>query len=290
MISGTPMALPNWKLHNIIESAGAVMVNEESCIGTRYYKDTIAMHIGIDLGSRAIKLALVCGGKLVGSEVVESSFEPHKQAAELIARYQTAPVVATGYGRHLAQKHFAQQIITEIKAHALGARYFFPECRTILDVGGQDSKVIALDEKGRVAQFQMNDKCAAGTSRFLEIMAASLGYSLEDFAAAAAISTRDIPINSMCAVFAESEVISLRNRGFAAEDIARAIHLSIAVRLVNMLGRVGLRGDLVFSGDVARNGFLVELLASRLGLSVHVPDAPEIVGALGAALHLGAAA
>ena len=245
------------------------------------------MHIGIDLGSRAIKLAVVSEGKLLGSEVVESSFEPHKQAAELIARYQSSQVVATGYGRHLAQKHFAQQVITEIKAHALGSRYFFPACRAILDVGGQDSKVISLDEKGRVAQFQMNDKCAAGTGRFLEIMAASLGYSLEEFATAAATSSRDIPINSMCAVFAESEVVSLRNRGFAAEDIARAIHLSIADRLVNMLERLGLRGELVFSGGVARNGFLVALLANRLGRSVHVPDAPEIVGALGAALHLG---
>lgn len=243
------------------------------------------MNIGIDLGSRAIKLAVVSNGRLLRSEVIESSFEPHKQAAELIARYKETQVTATGYGRHLAQKHFAHQVITEIKAHSLGARYFFPLCRTVIDVGGQDSKVIVLNESGRVIQFQMNDKCAAGTGRFLEIMAASLGFSLNEFAAAAAVSTQNVPINSMCAVFAESEVVSLRNRGFAAEDIARAIHLAIADRLVGMLERIGVRGELVFSGGVAKNQFLVDVLAQRLSRTVYVPDSPEIVGALGAALY-----
>ena len=244
------------------------------------------MNIGIDLGSRAIKLAVFKNGQLTNSAVVESSFEPHKQAAEMVLPYSSAQVVATGYGRHLARKHFAQQVITEIKAHALGARYFYPECRVILDVGGQDSKVISLDKNGRVAQFQMNDKCAAGTGRFLEIMATSLGYSLEEFAAAAKLSTENIPINSMCAVFAESEVVSLRNRGHAAEDIARAIHLAIAERLTSMLERIGINGDIVFSGGVAKNSLLPSILASKLGRVVNVPDQPELVGAIGAALHL----
>jgi len=244
------------------------------------------MNIGIDPGSRAIKMAVLRNGELVNSKVVESSFEPHKQASELVSPYSTIPVVATGYGRHLAQKHFAQQVITEIKAHAIGARYFFPDCRAILDVGGQDSKVISLDKDGRVIQFQMNDKCAAGTGRFLEIMAASLGYSLQEFASAAQLSTEDIPINSMCAVFAESEVVSLRNRGHAAEDIARAIHLAIAERLTSMLERLGIQGDIVFSGGVARNTFLPSILEEKLGRKIYIPEQPEIVGALGAALHL----
>ncbi len=243
------------------------------------------MNVGIDLGSRAIKLAVFREGQLVEHAVVESSFEPHRQAMDLVARYEPSRVVATGYGRHLAQKHFAGHVITEIKAHALGARHFFPECRTILDVGGQDSKVIALDEAGRVVQFQMNDKCAAGTGRFLEIMAGSLGYTLAEFAASASTSSQSIPINSMCAVFAESEVVSLRNRGFAAEDIARAIHLAIAERLVGMLARLGLHGALVFSGGVANNAFLADILAEKLGQDVSVPHTPEIVGAIGAALH-----
>ena len=243
------------------------------------------MQIGIDLGSRAIKMAVFRDGELIGKEVVESSFEPHKQAAEMVSRYNSSQVVATGYGRHLAQKHFAQKVITEIKAHAQGARFCVPGAHTILDVGGQDSKVIALDSKGRVVQFQMNDKCAAGTGRFLEIMAASLGYSLDEFSAAAATSTQDIPINSMCAVFAESEVVSLRNRGYAAADIARAIHLAISDRLSGMLERIGMQDTVVFTGGVANNRFLVDMLADKLGRLVVVPDHPEIVGAIGAALY-----
>jgi predicted CoA-substrate-specific enzyme activase len=243
------------------------------------------MQIGIDLGSRAIKMAVFDDGVLVGKEVVESSFEPHKQAADMVSRFSSTQVVATGYGRHIAQKHFAQKVITEIKAHALGARFCVAGARTILDVGGQDSKVISLDENGRVAQFQMNDKCAAGTGRFLEIMAGSLGYSLDEFSAAASRSTQDIPINSMCAVFAESEVVSLRNRGYAAADISRAIHLSISERLCGMLERNGIQDTVVFTGGVANNRFLVDMLADKIGRSVVVPDHPEIVGAIGAALH-----
>ena len=243
------------------------------------------MQIGIDIGSRAIKMAVFENGQLTEEKVVESSFEPHKQAAGMVSDYSPSLIVATGYGRHLAQKHFAHKVITEIKAHAQGARYRVPDCRTILDVGGQDSKVIALDGDGRVAQFQMNDKCAAGTGRFLEIMSASLGYSLAEFSAAAQASCQEVPINSMCAVFAESEVVSLRNRGYAAADIARAIHLSVADRLCGMLERVGISGDVVFTGGVANNRFLVDLLTDKIGRPITVPVHPEVVGAIGSALH-----
>lgn len=243
------------------------------------------MNLGIDLGSRTIKLAVVQDGKLVDYEVVESSFEPHRQAQAMITKYEPQVVAATGYGRHLAQRHFAQQVITEIKAHAIGARYFFQDCRTILDVGGQDSKVIALNEAGQVANFQMNDKCAAGTGRFLEMMATVLGFGLDEFGAAAAASSQEIPINSMCAVFAESEVISLKNRGILPQDIARAIHLAVVDRLVGMLERLGVGSSLVFSGGVANNRFIVETLEKKLGVPVHVPGSPDIVGALGAAIH-----
>ncbi|PLX95283.1 MAG: 3-hydroxyacyl-ACP dehydratase [Desulfuromonas sp.] len=244
--------------------------------------------LGLDLGSRAIKLAALHKGRLVAATSAESGFEPHRQAEAMIAPYQPARIAATGYGRHLAQKHFAEKVITEIKAHALGARHHVSACQTILDVGGQDSKVISLDTRGQVSQFQMNDKCAAGTGRFLEIMAASLGYDLPEFAAAAATSEQSVPINSMCAVFAESEVVSLRNRGFAPADIARAIHLAIAERLVGMLERIGLRGEVVFSGGVARNPFLAKILQEKLGRPLHIPPTPEITGALGAALFLEA--
>jgi len=243
-------------------------------------------YLGVDLGSRAIKLAAVRHGRLVASRVAECSFEPLLQARGLLKDFPSCPVAATGYGRHLAREHFAQKVITEIKAHAIGAQHAFPECRTVLDVGGQDSKVIVLDARGRVERFQMNDKCAAGTGRFLEMMAASLGLTLEDFAEAAARSTTQLTISSMCAVFAESEVVGLRNRGYAGEDIARAVHLSVVDRLAGMLERAGSAGPLVFTGGVARNRFLVETLSRRLGLEVLVPEVPEVMGALGAALHL----
>jgi predicted CoA-substrate-specific enzyme activase len=231
--------------------------------------------VGIDIGSRTIKAAALSHGKLVDYQVRESGFDPHKQSLEMIKKYSPRRIVATGYGRHLAQKQFAMDVITEIKAHALGARYFFPSCMTILDVGGQDSKVISLGENGRVVNFQMN----------LEIMAASLGIPLAEFGDEALKGTSDIKVNSMCTVFAESEVISLKNHGTSPRDIARAVHLSVVERLAAMLHRVG-HGDLVvFTGGVAKNRAMVRLLQEKLEITVLVPPTPDIVGALGAALY-----
>jgi predicted CoA-substrate-specific enzyme activase len=248
------------------------------------------MFVGVDLGSRTVKIAALRDGKLIGHQIRESGFDPHRQSLEMLARYEPVRVVATGYGRHLAHKHFAHDVITEIKAHALGARYYFPDCRTIVDIGGQDSKVISLDEEGRVSNFQMNDKCAAGTGRFLEIMAATLGYSLDEFGPAALESEQDVAINSMCTVFAESEVISMKNRGVPPNDIAMGVHLSVVNRLVGMLNRVGYGDCLVFSGGVARNSCIVKMLQAQLdGVKVVSPELPDIVGALGAAIQAGLA-
>lgn len=244
------------------------------------------MHIGIDLGSRTIKVAAFQDGQLVERHLVESGFDPYAQALELIQGYDSDAIVATGYGRHLAGEHFASEVITEIKAHALGARHFFPQCRTIVDIGGQDSKVISLDKNGRVSNFQMNDKCAAGTGRFLEIMAATLGFRLDEFGPAALESETEAAINSMCTVFAESEVISMKNRGIPAKDIARGVHFSVVNRLANMLQRTGFGDQVVFSGGVARNPCIVAMLRDRLpGTEIVSPPEPDIVGALGAALH-----
>jgi len=244
------------------------------------------MHIGIDLGSRTIKVAAFRDGKLVDRQLVESGFDPYAQAMEMIKVYDSEAIVATGYGRHLAREHFAREVVTEIKAHALGARHFYPRCRTIVDIGGQDSKVISLDESGRVTNFQMNDKCAAGTGRFLEIMAASLGFRLNEFGAVALESETEEAINSMCTVFAESEVISMKNRGIPARDIARGVHFSVVNRLMGMLHRVGFGNQVVFSGGVARNPCIVRMLRDRLpDTEVVSPPEPDIVGALGAALH-----
>ena len=244
------------------------------------------MYIGVDLGSRTVKMAVWDGERLVDHRIAASGFEPHRQAEKMIAGYRVKVVVATGYGRHLAAGHFADAVITEIKAHARGIFHEFPGCSTIVDVGGQDSKVISLDAAGRVSNFQMNDKCAAGTGRFLEIMAASLAYTLEEFGLAALATEHEAQINSMCTVFAESEVISMKNRGIARNRIARAVHSSVADRLAGMLARIGHGDPVAFSGGVARNPCMVELLEKRLqGVRVLVPELPDITGALGAALH-----
>lgn len=186
---------------------------------------------------------------------------------------------------HDAAKRYAVQVITEIKAHALGIRHHLPDCTTIVDVGGQDSKVITLNAQGKVANFQMNDKCAAGTGRFLEIMAASLAYPLTEFGQAALGAEQEVQISSMCTVFAESEVISLKNRGVPREQIARTVHSSVVTRLVAMLSRTGYGEAVAFSGGVANNPCMVRMLQERLGdTQVLVPEFPDITGAFGAAL------
>lgn len=237
------------------------------------------------MGSRALKMAAFKGSRLAETQMVESGFNPHQQAEEMIRKYSPRQVTATGYGRHLAHKIFADGIITEIKAHSLGARYFFPEATTILDVGGQDCKVIRLNREGKVINFQMNDKCAAGTGRFLEIMAATLGFSLDDFGQKALSSCHQAPINSMCTVFAESEVISLKNHGVPASDIARALHLAVVNRLSSMIRHTSEDSCLVFTGGVANNPAIVALLQDNLGIKVIIPEHPEMTGAIGAALH-----
>lgn len=244
------------------------------------------MYIGIDLGSRTVKMAVWDGERLVETRIVESGFEPHRQAEAMIAPFRAARVVATGYGRHLAAEYFAQGVITEIKAHAAGIFHHFPGCTTLVDVGGQDSKVIAISGAGRVLRFQMNDKCAAGTGRFLEIMAASLAFGLDEFGRAALGATQEVQINSMCTVFAESEVISMKNRGVPRAHIARSVHASVAQRLVGMLARLGHGDQVAFSGGVARNPCLVAMLRQTMPeTEVLVPEMPDLTGALGAALY-----
>ena len=245
------------------------------------------MYVGVDMGSRTVKMAVWDGERLVAHQIAESGFEPHRQAEKMLACIKAKTVVATGYGRHLAAEHFADRVITEIKAHAAGIHHQFPDCTAIVDVGGQDSKIITLNAEGRVINFQMNDKCAAGTGRFLEIMAGSLAYTLDEFGAAALAADHAAQISSMCAVFAESEVISMKNRGIPREQIVRAVHVSVVNRLAAMLDRSGSGAATVaFSGGVARNSCIVSLLREHLGPAVRlkVPSVPDLTGAFGAAL------
>jgi predicted CoA-substrate-specific enzyme activase len=239
---------------------------------------------GLDIGSRTVKLAVVERGRVVLSRKSESSYDPLAASRELLKDVSFDVLVATGYGRHMFSEHHECQVVSEIIAFATGARVLFPDCQAVLDIGGQDTKVISLDGGGRVLKFEMNDRCAAGTGRFLEIMASALHYHLSDFGAAALQAKRAEKINSMCTVFAESEVISLLTRGARREDVALGIHEAISQRSLTMLGRLSPITSLVFAGGVANNQCMRHLLFKSLGVPLLIPEDPQIVGALGAAI------
>lgn len=243
---------------------------------------------GIDIGSRSIELVVWEGAGPVYQAKAPTTFDPLAQCEKLMNGLKADRIVATGYGRKLFTKSFQEPkvtAITEIQAYALGARYLYPEARTVLDIGGQDTKVILLTPHGKLARFEMNDRCAAGTGKFLEFMATALQIPLEDFGAFALRSDKRIQINSMCTVFAESEATSLMARGERAEDIAMSLHRAIIQRTVGMLRRVGMEAPLIFAGGVAHNPCAGRVLEECLNASVIIPDEPDMVGAIGAALH-----
>jgi predicted CoA-substrate-specific enzyme activase len=190
-------------------------------------------------------------------------------------------IVATGYGRRIIP--FAGKAVSEITAQAEGVLFLYPEAKGIIDIGGQDSKVI-LVEAGRVADFQMNDKCAAGTGRFLDHTARALEVHVGDLGKLALASSKPAAISSMCTVFAESEVISLRAQGVTKEDIAAGLVDSIARRVAAMARPMGLKEHVVLVGGVAKNPAIRAALERELGCKLYVPPEPQITAALGAAL------
>ena len=199
---------------------------------------------GIDIGSRSIELLVLRDGKIIENRKTDTRFNPLQQIHELLEGISYDCIMATGYGRNLFESRFPSQTVTEIKAYSVGARSLFPEVRAILDIGGQDSKAIALSDAGKIVKFEMNDRCAAGTGKFLEIMAQALDFSLADFGHEAMQSTKGLTINSMCTVFAESEVTTLITQGADRRDIARGLHEAVVQRAVNMLRRVWTNGHL----------------------------------------------
>lgn len=240
---------------------------------------------GIDIGSRTIELVVVDeAGEIKAGLQTDTGFDPIAEAKKLVNGVRFERIMATGYGRNLFEIAFDAPTVTEIKAHARGARTFFPEIRTVLDIGGQDSKAIALLENGRVKKFEMNDRCAAGTGKFLEIMAKTLGYHIEEFGREALLAENDLNISSMCTVFAEAEVTSLIAKGNNRREIARGLHASVIRRAAGMINRVSSEGDIVFTGGVAQNPCMVAFLAEKLGRRVLIPENPQFIGALGAAL------
>jgi predicted CoA-substrate-specific enzyme activase len=243
---------------------------------------------GLDIGSRSIELVVMSPDGPLRQVKAATTFDPLGQCQKLMGGINGSRVIATGYGRKLFAQSFRQMnvsTITEIQAYALGTRFLYPEAKTVLDIGGQDTKVISLSESGKVLKFEMNDRCAAGTGKFLEFMAAALQIPLESFGEFALRSDRRISLSSMCTVFAESEATSLMARGERPENIAMGLHMAIVQRTAAMLRRLGVSAPLVFAGGVAHNPCVVRLLEEQVGQSVTVPDNPDMVGALGAALY-----
>ena len=242
---------------------------------------------GIDIGSRTIELVVLNEKGVVVSKQADAGVDPIGRAQEILNGVPYDSITATGYSRHLFELSFAAPTVTEIKAYAVGAWDLFPEVRTILDIGGQDSKAIAVNDAGKVTKFEMNDRCAAGTGKFLEIMAHTLGHSLDGFGLEALKAKKDIRISNMCTVFAESEVTSLLAKGEEPQDIALGLHWSVVRRAAGMLKRVSVEEPIVFAGGVARNVCMHRLLEETLKKKITVPKDPQMVGAYGAALLAG---
>jgi len=241
------------------------------------------IYAGLDVGSRTIKLITFDSG-IRDSLVLDTGATPLRRCQELLASQTYQRLVVTGYSRHLVASAIGGEAVSEIKAHAIGARHLYPDCRTVIDIGGQDSKASSLSDKGEVQKFEMNDRCAAGTGRFLEVMANTLEVGISGLGDLALSASKVIQINSLCTVFAESEVVSLIARGEESSAIASALHEAVAIRISGMAKRVGLKDRVVFVGGAALNGCLGQLLAKKLGVQLTVPPDPQIVGALGAAL------
>ena len=248
---------------------------------------------GIDIGSVTTEALLLDKEKgLVGYSILYTGADSG-HASELAfgnvlagagkARSDVAYVVATGCGRRRAD--FAQDAVTEITCLAKGVNYLFPGARTIIDIGGQDTKAIRVDARGRVVEFEMNDKCAAGTGRFLEVMASALEIDLERMGELSLRHGKHLAISSICTVFAESEVVSLVSEGEKLPDILHGINAAIAERAMGLVNRLGgLEEEVVMAGGVAKNTGVVAALGKSMGVCLKIPAEPQVVGALGAAL------
>jgi (R)-2-hydroxyacyl-CoA dehydratese activating ATPase len=246
---------------------------------------------GIDIGSITAKAAVLNNGNILGSKVMFTGYNA-KQAGKMVmddllkeislSREDVKAVVSTGYGRNSVE--FADKAITEITCHGVGAHFINPAIRFIIDVGGQDSKVIRIDEQGRVIDFAMNDKCAAGTGRFLEVMARAMEVDLDEFGPICLRAEKPSKISSICTVFAESEVISLISKGETRENIIAGIHDSVASRISAMAKRVGVVEPVMMTGGVAKNIGAVKALEGKLETSIQVSPYAQVNGAIGAAI------
>lgn len=248
--------------------------------------------MGLDIGSTASKGVILKDGKeIVATSVVASgtgTSGPEKVRIELMEKSSIKiedieKIVVTGYGRMNYKD--ADKQISELSCHAKGTNFLVEGVRTIIDIGGQDAKALVLDQSGILQNFVMNDKCAAGTGRFLDVMAKVLETEVSQLGKLSSKSTKEVSISSTCTVFAESEVISHLSAGEATEDIVAGIHNSIAKRVSSLAKRAGIKDKVVMVGGVARNEGVVEAMRNAIGMDIIVPENAQLTGALGAAIY-----
>jgi predicted CoA-substrate-specific enzyme activase len=246
---------------------------------------------GIDIGSRASKAVVLKDGKILSSYIGDTGAESVVTSKMTIAQTLAGTglkiddldyIVATGYGRVLVP--FANENISEISCHARGINYYFPSVRTILDMGGQDCKAISVDNEGRVTNFVMNDKCAGGTGRFLEMIADVLNLQLTEIGGYALQSKSAIPFNTICAVFARTEAVAYLRKGVAKSDILAGLHEAISIRCLNLLKKVSIQSDFSISGGIAKNQGMVAKIKEKVGLEPLLAPDPQLAGCLGAAI------
>jgi predicted CoA-substrate-specific enzyme activase len=253
------------------------------------------MFAGIDIGSVATKAVVINEQEeIVAFSLIPTSYDRQKSGTEVLnlalekiqkSKKDIKYIVSTGYGRRAFTS--ADKVLPEIVCHARGTKLLFPTVRTIIDIGGQDSKVMELDEEGRVVRFEMNDKCAAGTGRFLEVLTERiLNLPIKELGPLSLKSKNPCTLSSICTVFAESEIISLLSEHKAKEDIAYGMNKAIAKRVIGMgtAGQIRYNELIVFSGGVAKNIGVVKALEEELGKKVVTPEEPQVTAALGAAL------
>ena len=246
---------------------------------------------GIDVGSISAKAVIIQDNRLLGACVILTGYNAQNAGRQVfdqvlseldLTASRIDRIVATGYGRNNIQ--FADKAVTEITCHAAGGIFLNPAIRSIIDIGGQDSKAIVIDKNGKVQNFSMNDKCAAGTGRFLEVMARALEVDLDAFGELSLHADNTASISSLCTVFAESEVISLISKGAKRENIIAGIHASIASRIMAMGARIGITPPVMMTGGVAKNIGVVKALEEKLNTPIIVSEYAQVNGAIGAAL------
>ncbi len=253
---------------------------------------TVSFILGVDLGSRNVKLILLKeqGKNVCFSACQDTGVNPVQTYEHLlrlcinhtgISASDIRLIYTTGYGRKLIK---ADKAVSEITCHAAGVLSLIPQARTIIDIGGQDCKVITLQGNGKVADFAMNDKCAAGTGRFLEMVALRLGVPCSELGQLGLSADKNLHLASTCVVFAESEIINLMAQNHSAAEIAHAVHLSVADRISSQINQLAWHPPVVFTGGVALNADLQVIFSRLLQTEIQIPVEPELTGALGAAL------